>query len=89
MSGELIFEEPPMAERGRAATGKWGRILGPLRENPGQWARLPGDYAATMASEIKRGRPAGIEPGEFDATCRKIKRSSRYHVWVRYVGGKS
>jgi hypothetical protein len=64
------------------------RELAPLRDRPGEWARVYGplkDMAArNKAATIRRGDPVGMEPGEYEATARTLDDGS--YVWVRYVG---
>lgn len=61
---------------------KWKDILGELRENPGQWAKVATvktkNNASTMVARIKNGKHGMAKPGEFEADSRGAD------VWARY-----
>jgi hypothetical protein len=89
---EIVFEDPPNIRwsigRLHSSEPRIVHELAPLRERPGEWARVYGplkDVAArNKAATIRRGGPVGIEPGEYEATARTLDDGS--YVWVRYVG---
>ena len=87
MAADLTYETPPKDRRG-AKGGKWADLLAPLRERPGDWARIPGEHVNAVVTQIKRGTYKGISAGEFDATSRRVEGSepARFRIWVRYVG---
>lgn len=91
-----FVDEPPATTRRRS--GKWSDILKPLRDHPGQWAELDGEYNPGTASHIRSGKPVGIEKGEFEVVSRNARKVSRTKsdgtpyeaevctLYVRYVG---
>jgi hypothetical protein len=88
---EIVFGDPPVPEWNAKTLNSEPRIvreLAPLRERPGEWARVYGPLksqsAHNKAAYIRRGDAVGIEPGEYEATARTIDDGS--YVWVRYVG---
>ena len=81
-TAELTWEEPP-EERGRLAYTD--ETVEALRANPGKWARLGPIGSASVASNIKRGRPVAYQPaGSFDAVSRKI--NGELILFARYLG---
>lgn len=81
-SGEPDFVTP----KGNSAR-KFYEFAFALRENPGQWAKYPGNFSRHMdsARAIAGGITAGRRPtfpgGKFEARVDKNK-----DVWVRFVG---
>lgn len=84
MSEEVVWEDPP---NGPGSSGCWGKLLAPLREHPGRWAKVKvgNDVVRAEGSNIKRGAYAGIEAGEFEVTSRAVG-DGRYALYARYVG---
>lgn len=89
-SDELVWEAPPNAGRShRERTGEMAERLAPLRDRPGEWAKVPnpteGPNAANHAAQaIRGGEYQGIMVGEFEATTRMV--DGQRLLWARYVG---
>lgn len=78
--------------QGRRRRNDWAALLTPARQNPGQSFVLEGfadperlhdpNYVNSVANNIRTGRYAGIEPGEFrvvvDGPC----------IYVQHIGNK-
>lgn len=88
MTDEIVWEEPPQAKSGRAEAGKYVSLLAPLRDRPGQWAKLPGFYGLGITTRINKGLVSGIVAGDYQATARPVSGSkpTQYAVWVRFIG---
>jgi hypothetical protein len=83
MSEEIVWEEPPEAQL--ATKGKWGRLLAPFRDRPGQWGRVPGKHNTSTSHNIRRGTFNGIGKDEFEAVIRNTENGTG-DLYVRYVG---
>lgn len=93
----LVWEDPPerpqRAEGGPPNKGIWVQRLAPLKERPGQWARVyygPYGTASGSASGLRRGKFHGINtPGEqyweFESRKDPIN-TDRGSMYARYVG---
>lgn len=86
---ELIFEEPPVSARmGRPS--KYTDWLTKLRQHPNVWAKWPTEVVnpSSVASNIRRGKAAGVSEGEYDAVGRRpVAGRNKGYLYVRYVGG--
>lgn len=70
-----VPETPPTVTRGREG-GKWGKIMDPLRENPGQWFRVTAEERKnpnSLASFLDAGKATGVGAGEFDFIARTTR----------------
>ena len=84
---EIVWEDPPTTTRAPSHHGVWAERLAPLRDRPGEWAKVGRVHSAT-ALKIKRGQMLGIPAGEFEATLRDVDRTeNKGTLYVRYVGG--
>lgn len=81
---EIKWEAPPSSRAG--ARRAWADRLAPLRDRPGEWANVGRNWQA-LASNITRGRIAGIPAGEYEAVARNSDRATgACDVYVRYIG---
>lgn len=92
MGQEVEWVDAPPKVIAGGVHGKYREMLKPWKERPGVWGRLPLELdtcqqASAIASRIKRGLVAGVEPGEFDAVARTV--DGRHFAYARYVGGES
>lgn len=66
----------------------WTQVFEKIREAPNEWFSV-GNYPAAYVTSIKRGRFAGSEAGEFEATMRETDaKTQRGTLYVKYVGGE-
>lgn len=83
----IEFIDPPASRKGNHGP-RIAVELAPLRERPGEWARVYGplnkEWASVKASRINHGGYVGIATGEYEAITRKLEDGT--YVWVRYVG---
>lgn len=67
--------------------GKWIRILEPLMERPGQWARVhvyeKSSQSRNTVSHLKRGIRL-MPPGRWEFVSRQIDEG--FGVWAKYLG---
>jgi len=92
MTAGPVFEAPPTVTRSHDKDGKWEPILAPLREYPGQWARVtpePTAKANATANFLKSGNAKGVD-GNFDFVSRATGESddegnSLGHVYAIYL----
>ena len=92
----IYWEEPPPAERIVGTPGEVSELtrwLYSLRElPPGRWARYPDPAATSVTTDIKKGRRAGIDPGEFECVTRRrveglpVPKKGYGWLYVRYQG---
>jgi hypothetical protein len=86
MDNDIVFEDPP--PNGAGAEGVWSDLLAPLRERPGEWARVRGPLtissAGSTAGNLKNGKYAGCPKGDYEAVSRQV--DGKAYVWARYVG---
>ena len=85
-------DEPPQVVTIRAKWGETERMVAPLRERPGQWAKLPKQFASParaseFAHRLKRGAFAGVAAGDFETVARKD--GDNPSVYARYIGGEA
>lgn len=58
-----------------------------LRDRPGQWAVFRESAYLLEATRINKGINPQFEPGQYEATCRRISGERYlYKIWVRWVG---
>lgn len=85
---DLVWEEPPVTTSGGNRPLEWPARLAPLRERPGQWARvskhLNGPAASSTANDLRKGRRPGVDPAEFEFTGRTI--DGEGYVYARFIG---
>lgn len=62
----VILMDPPTYGR-----LNWASIAQQVRDNPGQWCRVPRSLNPTVAIHIKRGNYPHVPPDEFEVTTRK------------------
>lgn len=82
------WEDPPPPQNHRALMDWWA-VAATLREHPGQWLKLPGQWAQNQATAIREGRVKALRPvGHYEAESRAIAGAParRCTVYVRYVG---
>jgi hypothetical protein len=88
-SGEDLEWIEPTVEKGRQRTN-WKKIAEKLKEHPGRWARLPGDFSHSVPGFIRAGRMQAFRPpGTFEATMRggtQDGERKRGRLYLRYVG---
>lgn len=89
---EIVFEQPPPQKRRRGAPGVSERLL-PLRERPGEWARVYGpaipSNAYVWAARVRKGQHfPGIVAGDYETVAREGD-DGEWFVWARYVGNGS
>lgn len=79
---DFVWEEPQSHGRGF----DWVAHLAPLRERPGEWARVwgPDPKSTALAQYVKRGDAAGVTRGEYETKCRTI--DGGLYMYARYVG---
>lgn len=89
--GEIVWEDPGPSGKKRSPDGCWRDLLAPLRDRPGEWARVKtgGHTVRAEGSNIKRGDYLGIEKGEFEAVTRQTDQDHEWALYVRYVGDRS
>ena len=85
---DIEFGNPPKIPR-PINTPKVAARLAPLKERPGEWAKIYGptktpDQASSWAHALRTGRFVGIPRGEYESTSRFI--DGQGWVWARYVG---
>jgi hypothetical protein len=89
MADEIVFMDPPRPMVGKGATGKTAARVAPLRERPGEWARIRSDVkpgtAASYAAVIRKGRSHGIEEGEFEVITRS-NGDGTSDIFARVIG---
>lgn len=80
---EFVAQPPPA----RAAKYDWEKITNTLKEHPGQWGLVKGEgavnnsnAASSRASVLRKGKVAGVKPGDFETAVRGDK------LYARYVG---
>lgn len=88
---EAVFEDPPPIERaggGAAPSEFWGKMADLARTNPGQWLRLPGNYAPGMSSMVRKGQRKAFTEGQWDAQTRAVPGTNpkRHTLWIKYLG---
>lgn len=88
MSDEITFSDPPpeAVKKGRPSIHD---RLAPLREHPGEWAKVYSgsrDGAKMWASNLRQGKPSGIEAGQYDTRV-GVDEHQIPTVWAAYVGG--
>lgn len=86
MTENIVWEEPPTANRGNRGRGKYEDFFDALRANPGRWGRIPTDVGTPhmLASQIKKGELKGAAEGQFEAVARK--KDEGQFIYARYVG---
>jgi len=96
MTAGPVFEAPPTVTRSHDKDGKWEPILAPLRDYPGQWARVtpePTTKANATVNFLKSGNAKGVD-GNFDFVSRTTgetvtgddgKEQSLGHVYAIYL----
>jgi len=86
MDNDIVFEDPP--PNGAGLEGIWALRLAPLRERPGEWARVAGPLtvssAGSTARNLKKGDYSGCPKGDYEAVSRQV--DGKAYVWARYVG---
>jgi hypothetical protein len=81
---ELKREDPPPVGNGGSATN-WRDIFENIRTTPWEWV-VVGEYPAAYVTSIKKGKFAGSQPDEFEATMRDIDaQTQKGRLYVRYV----
>lgn len=86
---DITWTDPPTNPRG-GRRRVWETRLAPLRERPGQWARLDdcqGKRAYNVGQQLRKGGFAGIDPTEFEAISRTV--DGTVYLFVRYIGPPS
>lgn len=87
---ELVWETPPTEAIERAA-GRGGHYLDvalALRERPGQWARIPREYATVdsarnTAQNMRRGHVKGFTKGDYELV--PGEHGGKPAIWARYI----
>lgn len=92
-AAEVVFMDLPASRAGSGTAGATAARVAPLRERPGEWARIRGGYtnptaARAYAAIVRKGRQLGIDEGEFETATRKNDEGT-WDVFARYVGGAS
>lgn len=88
---EIVWEEPPgpSPHDGKRRAREWEERLAPLRDWPERWARVYGpvtqNQALNAAANGRRGNWSGIDPDEWEITCRTV--DGQGYVYARYLGG--
>lgn len=82
---DVLWDTPPPPARMR-----WACRLAPLKDAPGEWARVAFDLrtlvdAYCQASYLRRGRATGVDPTLWEFRSGRA-RDGLYGVWARYVG---
>lgn len=84
---EVVWETPP--ERRAEGQRAWRPIAEALRQRPGEWARVAEvssqSSATSTATNIKRGRYAGLAAGEYESRS-VTRKGGPHYVYARYVG---
>jgi hypothetical protein len=84
-NGQLTWEDPPQA---KGSKGRWFRLLEPVMERPGQWARVlvqPGRrHLGSVVTELRGGKYL-IPPGKWEFTSRRME-SRETALYARYLG---
>lgn len=80
---EIAWEDPPAIIKSGGAPQKWAKLLSPVMERPGCWARIAeyatASVARTTASNL-RHRKVVIPDGVWEFVAREGR------VYARYVG---
>lgn len=88
---EVVFMDPPGRKFERSQQPKIITELKPLRDRPGEWARVRHDLtqnaASVFAFNLAHGKFSGIAEGEYEAVSRS--KNGRGDVFARYIGGAS
>jgi hypothetical protein len=83
-----ILENPPAAPR-RLRDNRYAASAELARARRGEWVRMPGDYAASTASQIRLGKFAAFREGRWESTSRSTgDGEKRSYVWIRYLGAE-
>lgn len=85
----IVWEEPPAPPTSKQK-GKWLRLLRPLVEHPGEWARIR-EYtrgASAYAARQQLTSPRAIlPPGEWEFAARQ--KDGKGYLYARYLGEKA
>jgi hypothetical protein len=84
---DLVWEMPPQDALTATRRGPYTDVIRALKENPGQWARIPRDFksedsAKNAATNMRRGIGSFAPRGSFEAVSKGAV------VWARIVGGE-
>lgn len=84
---DIKWEDPPAIDK--SGRGRYDDLAAALRENPGRWALVGDDLAASTTTAINTGRlRAFMPPGAFQSRSQTHKDDPRRRrIWARYVGG--
>lgn len=89
MTSEPVWEAPPDVQGGPRAGTVWERRLAPLRNRPGQWARVTdtknSHSAYSVVANLRLGRTQ-CPPGFEFKGGRHPDDPNRGAIWARYVG---
>lgn len=82
---ELVWKKPPPEAFVAQPNGFYALLATALREQPGEWAELPREYASSdsaksAAANIRNGRVQALAKGQFEAVAHDKK------IYARYVG---
>jgi hypothetical protein len=82
---KLVFQDPPPRTRpGRKS--QWTPILDQLRDRPGEYALIDDDAKRpALVTQINKGKIAGAEEGEFEATSH-VNEDGSFSIYARFVG---
>lgn len=84
MTEDIIWENPP--ER-RTQPTVWPQRLEPLKQKPGQWARIKTGSPASMysmAGNLRNGQ-VKVPSGRWEFRSHKINENTG-GLWARYLG---
>lgn len=82
VSMEIIWEDPP--EEALQRPTRYAPLIKALRENPGKWARIPGERTEATAKGLRQNIQSGRLPGwGAKGDHEAVVQGSA--VWVRYV----
>jgi len=80
----IVWEEP--AEAANGVAGKWHAVAAELRANPGAWALMATDVAASCAYNWRKGKNSAFSTvGEWEFTTRDVV-SGKGKIYGRYIG---
>lgn len=83
--GEIVFEEPPASQGGRAESPRNREIAEALKKYPNEWAKIDGAAKNDgLAVRIRTGKAKSFAEGKWEATSRGNE-DGTFSIYARYV----
>lgn len=77
---------PDVAPRGRAVSHLYTTASEMARKNPAEWVVLRGYKNHAIASRMRAGKYAAIDPQDYEIEMRRNEDGVRYDLYLKYVG---